>query len=135
MTYTKLTMAQLRDMRIAAESELDDAKKHLNGINAEIESRVKPFANGFGTVNREIDGINVKINIPKKVDWDQELLAEIHKSMLDNDFDPTPYLKVETEYKVSETAYKNWSDEIKESFKDARTEKAGTIKVEFKEGE
>lgn len=135
MTYSTLTMAQLRDMRTETQSTLEAVKKNLNGINAEIESRVKPLVNGFGTVEREVEGVKVKITNQKKVEWDQEKLAEKYKSMLEHDFDPTAYIKVETEYKVSETAFRDWSDELKESFADARTEKTGSFKVEFKKGE
>jgi hypothetical protein len=134
MTYNTLTMVELRDMRIDAESELNQIKKKLNGIDAEIESRVKPLINGFGTVHRDVEGIPIKITNTKKVDWDQEKLAEKYKSMLEHNFDPTPYLSVDTTYKVSETAYKNWSEELKESFGDARTEKTGSLKIEFMEG-
>lgn len=132
MSYEKLNMQGLRALRVAAEQELADAKKQLAGVNAEIESRVKNLANGFGTVHREVDGVQIKITVPKKVEWDQTVLAERYSSIVESGKNPLEYMKVS--YDISETAYKNWPSELQDAFVDARTEKAGTMKIEF-EGE
>lgn len=128
-----MTMAQLRDERIAAENDLAEKKKILAGINAEIEMRVKPIVNGFGTQEREVDGIKMKINVPKKVEWDQDALAKLNNDIKESGTDPSAYIKEKVTFDVSEIAYKAWSDELKEAFAPARSEKTGTIKIEFME--
>ena len=134
MSLKSLTMSQLRELHGAAQSALDSAKKELNGLNAELELRVKPLVNSFGTVEREVDGVLLKVKNQKKVEWDQGLLEKKYQVMIEHNVDPTIYIKKDTVFKISETAYKNWSEDIQESFADARTELSGNLTVEFVEG-
>ncbi len=82
----------------------------------------------YGIVSAEDSGFVIKADTPKKVTWDQEMLAEIYEKIKKHE-DPSPYIKVK--YEVSETAYKNWSDDIKEVFSPARTESHGTTKIDI----
>ena len=133
MLYKEMNMPDLKRIRLIAESDLDKAKKELNNINAEIESRIKPFINSYGTHHKEIDGVKIKCVNQKKVEWDEKLLAQKYSDMVANNVDPSPYIKHENVYKLLETSYKNWSEEWQEAFADARTEKSSGLKIEFEE--
>jgi hypothetical protein len=72
-----------------------------------------------GTV-RIVDGdFTVVADLPKRVDWDQELLAEMVARLRDAGADPTQY--VDIAFKVPERKYAAWPDVIRVDFEPART--------------
>ena len=76
-----------------------------------------------------LDGdYDIEINVPKKIDWDQDLLRAAEKQIKEWGDDPEEYISITR--KVSETAWKSWPPRLKEMFADARTE--GTTKPQFK---
>lgn len=86
----------------------------------------------FGTVNLHHGEYEVKYIVPKDVSWDQEKLAELYKRISEHE-DPNQYIQVT--YKVSETSYKSWPDDIKKAFDPARTVKEGAERIEIKKEE
>lgn len=94
-----------------------------------IKQALKEKDEPFGTVRVG----DLKFNVPKSVIWDQEKLGTIYKEIVDHGDDPLQYMAVN--YKVKESAFKGWPDALQDAFIDARTVKAGTIKLIVDGGE
>mgnify|MGYP006921327475 CR=1 FL=1 len=111
-------------------------KKHkaaLDLIKAEIERRIKPLVNDYGTVQRELDTVKMKIVKAKNINWDSDALAKLYEQIKSDGADPSLYIRRKEEYTVSENAYKDWSQDLKDVFDTARTEKEPKITFEFME--
>ncbi len=93
--------------------------RNEGAIKAALAEKDEPF----GTVRVG----DLKFNVPKSVIWSQEKLAAIHADILSNGANPAEYMV--TSYKVKESAFKGWPDTLQDAFIDARTVKAGTIKL------
>lgn len=133
MSYKELNMVALKAMYEEAKAESDAIKKNLNAITSEIESRLKPLANDYGTKERDIDGVNIKVVVSKNIEWDTQKLIDLWYQIEADGADPSAYIKKKIDYTVSETAYKEWSQELKDVFDEARTEKEAKLKFEFME--
>jgi len=81
-----------------------------------------------GTVRFEEDGVTVVADLPKKVDWEQRLIADVVERIRTAGEDPGQY--VEITIKVPERKYAAWPDSIRAAFAPARTVK--TSKQTFK---
>lgn len=84
----------------------------------------------YGTA-RVNDGEYVAVsNVPKKVDWDQAVLAEIVGRIRASNDKPEQYVKIE--YSIEEKKWNSWPESLKAQFLAARSVKAGTetIKLE-----
>jgi len=93
----------------------------------EIQKLLKAKDEPFGDVTIIVGNHKVKVNVPKKVEWDQPRLEDTWQQMAADGVDPKQYIKVE--YGVSETSYKNWPSEMKDHFKPARTVTPGTMSL------
>ena len=82
-----------------------------------------------GTVRFDDGDFTVVANLPKRVDWDQDRLADIVARIRDAGEDPAEY--VDLVYKVAERKYTAWPEAIRQSFEPARTVRTGTLKVEI----
>ena len=133
MSYKELNMLALKALYIEAKAEMDSIKKNLNAITSEIESRLKPLSNDYGTVNREVDSVQIKMVKSKDIEWDENRLAGLWAIIEKDGADPSVYIKKKVSYTVSENAYKDWSQELRDEFDDARTEKEAKFKFEFME--
>lgn len=92
---------------------------------SDINSFYKQKEDGpFGTVRIPINGLDLIFNTPKKVEWEQEGLAELHK-------EGAP---VKVEYSVSETTFKDLDQAGRDAFMPFRTVSPGkiTVKIERK---
>lgn len=77
----------------------------------------------FG-VARFADGdVMVVVDLPKKVDWDQQELSALVERIKADGEDPREY--VEVILKVSERKYGSWPGHIRKAFEPARTVSAG----------
>jgi hypothetical protein len=76
-----------------------------------------------GTVRLEDGPVTVVADLPKKVDWDQGILADVVARIQANDDDPAEY--VDTVLKVSERKYAAWPAPIRAVFEPARTVRPG----------
>lgn len=94
-------------------------------IRAELGKKDDPF----GTIYVG----DLKFNAPKSVIWDQEKLGAIHADIVQSGADPSQYMV--TSYKVKESAFKNWPKDLQDAFIDARTVKAGAVKLVLEDGE
>ena len=86
-----------------------------------------------GTIHFEDDGVSVEADLPKKVEWDQALLAALVERIRASGEDPAQY--VDIAFKVPERKYSAWPDSIRDAFAPARTVKTGkpTFHLETKE--
>lgn len=133
MSYKELNMVALKAIYMEAKAEMEAMKKNLNAITSEIESRLKPLVNDYGTKEREVDGVAIKVVKSKNIEWDADRLAGLWNQIENDGADPSVYIKKKVDYTVSENAYKEWSQDLKDIFDDARTEKEAKFKFEFME--
>jgi len=82
-----------------------------------------------GTVRFDDGDFTVVADLPKRVDWDQDRLANIVERIRDAGDDPAEY--VDLAYKVPERKYAAWPEAIRQGFESARTVRPGTLKVEI----
>lgn len=106
------------------------------GIAAHIlpdgQQRFQSTGKEFGTMTfTRDDGFKCKVDFGKKVEWDQEKLAEIRAKITAANDNPDQYMAVETKtvIKVSETKYNAWPDALKRVFDSARTVTPAAPKV------
>lgn len=95
-----------------------------NRYAAQIAAAYNAKGADFGTVHVEADGFDIEVNTPKKAEWDQAKLAEIHAEIAAAGDDPTEFMKVE--YAVEEKKYAAWPSYLQTKFEPARTLKPGT---------
>ena len=80
-----------------------------------------------GTV-RLVDGdYTVAADLPKRIDWDQEKLAQIARSISDSGGDPAEF--IDTKLTVPERKYTALPEAWRKGFEPARTVKTGALKV------
>jgi hypothetical protein len=82
-----------------------------------------------GTVRFDDGDFTVVADLPKRVDWDQDRLADMAARIRDAGDDPSEY--VDLAYKVPERKYAAWPEAIRQGFEPARTVRPGTLKVEI----
>ena len=82
-----------------------------------------------GTVRFDDGDFTVVADLPKRVDWDQDKLADMVARIQDVGDDPAEY--VDLAYKVPERKYAAWPEAIRQGFEPARTVRPGTLKVEI----
>jgi len=139
-------LAQLPvELLAALQGELDHAAKQLKAattrFNTALEVRYATRAakarracgKDTGTV-RLVDGdYTVVADLPKRVDWDQEKLAQISANIANSGEDPAEF--IETKLSVSERKYGALPEAWRKGFEPARTVKTGTLKVTLEPNE
>lgn len=115
-----------------AKRNIEQAKEELlsrrkNEINALLAEKDEPF----GDVNIVVGNYEVKVGTPKKVEWEQDKLADKYREIAASGDNPAMY--IEAKYNVSETAYKKFPQEVRDFFQDARTVKPGTQTIKIVE--
>jgi hypothetical protein len=76
-----------------------------------------------GVVHFDDGRVRITADLPKRVEWDQQHLAEIVRRIADGGENPAEY--VEIGYRVSETKFNAWPESLKNAFAPARTLKTG----------
>jgi hypothetical protein len=76
-----------------------------------------------GTVRFQDGDVTIVAELPKRVDWDQAMLAELVDRIRAAGDDPGEY--VDLTFKVPERKYTAWPETIREAFAPARTVRAG----------
>jgi hypothetical protein len=139
-------LAQLPvELLAALQAELDHAAKQLKAASAKFNSALevryatraaearRACGKDTGTV-RLVDGdYTVVADLPKRVDWDQETLAQIARNIADSDEDPAEF--IETKLSVSERKYGALPEAWRKGFEPARTVKVGALKVTLEPSE
>ncbi len=122
---------QLALLQSDARDALDAAKRMQDWIEAAIALRYEQCAvaaraaagKDTGTVRLRDGSVEVAIDLPKKVEWDQPRLAALAEQIRAGGEDPGQY--VEVSFKVSERAYIAWPERIRSAFEPARTVRTG----------
>jgi len=83
----------------------------------------------YGVINLELEGLKIKADLPKKVEWDQAKLAEINSTISRAGDDPAQY--IDDKYSVAERKYAAWPAKIQAVFQPARTVKLGKPNYEL----
>ena len=139
-------LAQLPvELLAALQAELDHAVKQLKTASAKFNSALEvryatraaearqACGKDTGTV-RLVDGeYTVVADLPKRVDWDQEKLAQIAANIADSGEDPAEF--IDTKLSVSERKYNALPGAWRDGFEPARTVKTGTLKVTLEPNE
>ena len=76
-----------------------------------------------GVVHFEDGQVRITADLPKKVEWDQALLANLDARIAANGDNPREFIDVS--YRVSETKFSAWASALREQFIPARTVKVG----------
>jgi len=114
-----------------ARAGLDAANRMRDWIEGTIALRYEQRAVGAraaagkdtGTVRFQDGTVEVVVDLPKRVDWDQPRLATLAEQIRAGGEDPSEY--VEVSFKVSERAYTAWPERIRIAFETARTVRTG----------
>ncbi|WP_353429112.1 hypothetical protein [Paracoccus denitrificans] len=83
-------------------------------------------AKDTGTIRFEDDGVTVIAELPKRIDWDQALLAQIAENIASAGEDPAEF--IETKLSVSERKYGALPESWRKGFEPARTVRTGKPK-------
>lgn len=119
------------------EPEMLRIENQITAIDEQIETFLEPIIKAnrqslqkdTGIITFEVQGVEVKHDLPKRVKWDQIKLAATVKRITDSGADPSEYVKIS--YEVPESKYKAWPQAIKDIFVDARTLELGKPKLAF----
>ena len=135
-TQTDDQILRLIEQAEATKAQCDKNIKQLKATlldrrEKEIQQLLKAKDEPFGDFTIIVGNHKVKVNLPKKVVWDNDLLAAKYKSITESGDNPDVYIK--TEYAISETAYKGWPDEVRDFFQDARTVTPGNPSLKIVE--
>lgn len=133
------------ELLAALQGKLDHSGKQLKAATARLstalEVRYATRAAGArracgkdtGTV-RLVDGdYTVVADLPKRVDWDQEQLAQIARNIADSGEDPAEF--IDTKLSVSERKYGALPEAWRKGFEPARTVRTGALKIAIVPGE
>lgn len=111
-----------RNIKLAKAELLERREKEIKAL---LKAKDEPF----GDVTIIVGNHKVKVNTPKKVTWDDKQLAKKHAEIVASGENPEMYLKVK--YDVSETAYKNFPQEVRDYFASARTVTPGNMSLKI----
>ena len=114
-----------------AREALDAARRLADWLEAAIALRYEQQAvaaraaagRDTGAVRFQDGAVEVAVELPKRVEWDQRRLAALAEQIRAGGEDPNEY--VEVIFKVPERAYAAWPERIRQAFEPARTVRTG----------
>ncbi|CAK0756560.1 Phage protein, HK97 gp10 family [Azospirillaceae bacterium] len=121
--------------------EIQESQDHTKRLKEKLDTAIdRKYGVRAATARREegkdtgsvrfSDGIvTIVADLPKRVQWDQKMLAVIAEEIRTSGDDPAEYLT--TELKVSERSYGAWPSSIRSAFEPARTVKTGKPTYQF----
>lgn len=112
------------DLLAAAKGIVDHVDRALDLKYADQAHSVR-LATGkdTGVVHFDDGQVRITADLPKKIDWDQQRLADIVRRIAANGDSPAEY--VEISYRISEAKFNAWPESLKSVFAPARTLKTG----------
>ncbi|MEC3860101.1 hypothetical protein VK792_02285 [Mesobacterium sp. TK19101] len=141
----QLSAAEIADLPVellaTLQREIDERLKLVKSAKARLDSALtvryasrateERLAAGkdAGTIRFDDGDFTVVADLPKRVDWDQDQLADIVARIRDAGDDPAEY--VDLAYKVPERKFAAWPEAIRQGFEPARTVRPGTLKIEL----
>ncbi|WP_444452651.1 hypothetical protein ACTTAI_16760 [Rhodobacter capsulatus] len=125
---------QLALLKGAAEEQLAQAKSVADWLDGAVSLKYADRAQDTrqeagkdtGTIRFEDGGVTVIAELPKRIDWDQALLAQIAENIASAGEDPAEF--IETKLSVSERKYGALPESWREGFEPARTVRTGKPK-------
>lgn len=125
---------QLALLKGAADEQLTQAKSVADWLDGAISLKYADRAQDArqeagkdtGTIRFEDDGVTVIAELPKRIDWDQALLAQIAENIASAGEDPAEF--IETKLSVSERKYGALPESWRKGFEPARTVRNGKPK-------
>ncbi|MDF1854206.1 hypothetical protein [Pseudooceanicola sp.] len=133
------------ELLAALQGELDHASKQLKAATARFSAALevryatraaearRACGKDTGTVRLADGDYTVVADLPKRVDWDQEKLAQIARNIADSGDDPAEF--IDTKLSVSERKYGALPEAWRKGFEPARTVKVGALKVSLEPAE
>lgn len=126
-----LPIEVLANLKDQADAHLADASQMVAILHGVFQRRYVQGINAPGTSHRTDGGYDIKVTVPKRVEWDQERIANAVATITDEwGEDPANY--VDTKITVKESAYNAWPPVLRDLFSPARTVKAGKPKFEVR---
>ncbi len=124
-----------------AAASLEAGKRLKEWIDSAIALRFADHAQALrreagkdtGAIRFEQDGVTVVADLPKRVDWDQDLITAVVDRIRASGEDPTQY--VDIMIKVPERKYTAWPENIQAAFAPARTVRTGKQSINLSLGE
>lgn len=132
------------ELLAALQGELDHASKKLKAATARFSAALevryaaraaearRACGKDTGTVRLADGDYTVVADLPKRVDWDQDKLAQIARNIADSGEDPAEF--IDTKLTVSERKYRALPEAWRKGFEPARTVKVGALKVSLAKG-
>lgn len=125
---------QLALLKGAADEQLTQAKSVADWLDGAISLKYTDRARDTrqeagkdtGAIRFEDDGVTVIAELPKRIDWDQALLAQISENIASAGEDPAEF--IETKLSVSERKYGALPESWRKGFEPARTVRTGKPK-------
>lgn len=125
---------QLALLKGAADEQLTQAKSVADWLDGAISLKYADRAQDTrqeagkdtGTIRFEDHGVTVIAELPKRIDWDQALLAQIAENIASAGEDPAEF--IETKLSVSERKYSALPESWRLGFEPARTVRTGKPK-------
>lgn len=135
---SSLSADTLALMQVAISDHLEEAKAIKDKFDAAIKMRYDDYANDHyrrlgkdtGIVHLIDEGLDISVETPKKVKWDQAELAKVYDQLIAWNENPLEYIT--KELKVSETKFNAWPEKLKALFEPARTVETGKRTYKFK---
>ena len=93
----------------------------------QLDALLKAKDEPYGDVSTDF----FKVSYPKKVEWDQRILASLANEIAEAGSYVSDYIKVT--YEIAESKWKAWPTEIRAQFEKARTVSRGNPSVKVKE--
>jgi hypothetical protein len=133
------------DLLAAMQREIDAAATQMKAVttrfNTALEVRFATRAaevrgasgKDTGTVRFDEGDFTIVADLPKRVDWDQQKLAQIALNIAASGEDPAEF--IETRLSVSERKYGALPEAWRKGFEPARTVKTATLKVTLEPNE
>ena len=133
------------ELLAALQGELDHASRQLKAATARFSTALdvryatraaearRACGKDTGTVRLADGDYTIVADLPKRVDWDQEKLAQIAVNIAESGEDPAEF--IDTKLSVSERKYGALPEAWRKGFEPARTMKTGTLKVTLEPNE
>ena len=133
------------ELLVSLQAELAHATKQLKSATARFSTALevryatraaearRACGKDTGTVRLADGDYTVVADLPKRVDWDQEKLAQFAQNIADSGEDPAEF--IDTKLTVSERKYTALPEAWRKEFEPARTVKVGALKVTLEPNE
>mgnify|MGYP001572644407 CR=1 FL=1 len=122
---------ELQELQITLLAMQSNVKAVLDRVHSALDQRYGDRASvirleigkDFGVCHFTDGPLQVTVDLPKRVSWDQSQLSAIATRIADSDEKVSDYIDIE--FSISESRYNNWPTSMKEQFGPARTVKPG----------